>query len=476
MENSKFKKVCNSADVLVLAFGAMIGWGWVISSGNWISDAGVVGAIVGFIIGGIMIYFVGLVYAELTTAMPKCGGEHLFSYKAFGRIGSFICTWSIILSYIGVVCFEACSFPTILQYIFPNFLQVYLYTIAGFDIYASWLLVAIVTSIAITYINIKGVKSAAKMQVFLTVIIAVVGLLLIFSSSVCGDITNVSDQLFIGESTNGILKNILSIAAIAPFFLFGFDVIPQAAEEINVPLKKLGLLLIISIILAVSFYAFIVLAIGLSLNGQEINSSLISNSLVAADAIKTLFNSEIMAKILIIGGMCGILTSWNSFLIGGSRAIFSMAESYMIPYSFAKLHKEYKTPTNAILLIGGLSIIAPFFGRAVLVWIANTSSFACCIAYCLVSISFLILRKKEPKMDRPYKIKHYRIVGSFAVFMSAFMVVMYIIPNTGSTLGIHECIIAIVWIILGIIFFIFSKIKYKYTNILEGNKHESIND
>ena len=70
-----------------------------------------------------------------------------------------------------------------------------------------------------------------------------------------------------------------------------------------------------------------------------------------------------MSKVMIVGGMCGIVTSWNSFIIGGSQAIYSMAESYMIPRCFVKLHDKYKTPVNALYLIGGLSIIAPFFGR-----------------------------------------------------------------------------------------------------------------
>ena len=140
---SEFSKVLNTGDVLVVAFGAMIGWGWVVSSGQWITSGGVLGTVLGFIIGGIMIYFVGLCYAELTTAMPKCGGEHVFSYKAFGSIGAYICTWSIILSYIGVVCYEAVSFPTILQYVFPKIARGYLYSVGGFDIYFTWLLIAI---------------------------------------------------------------------------------------------------------------------------------------------------------------------------------------------------------------------------------------------------------------------------------------------------------------------------------------------
>lgn len=74
----------------------------------------------------------------------------------------------------------------------------------------------------------------------------------------------------------------------------------------------------------------------------------------------TAFGMKIMAKVVIVGGMCGIITSWNSFLIGGSRAMYSMAESYMIPKTFAKLHPKHKTPINALILIGVLTMLAPF--------------------------------------------------------------------------------------------------------------------
>ena len=57
---------------------------------GWIEKGGVVGAALGFAIGGVMIFFVGLTYAELTAAMPQCGGEHVFSHRAMGPVGSFV--------------------------------------------------------------------------------------------------------------------------------------------------------------------------------------------------------------------------------------------------------------------------------------------------------------------------------------------------------------------------------------------------
>lgn len=460
MSNKRFNKVMTATDILVVAFGAMIGWGWVVSSGRWIENAGVLGTILGFVIGGLMIFFVGMTYAELTPAMPKAGGEHVFSYRAFGSTGSFICTWALILSYIGVVCFEAVSLPTIIQYIFPSFSQGLLYTIAGSDVYLTGIILASVVTISIIIINIKGIKAASIFQTILTVIIAVVGVALVVASAINGSPENIKQQMFIGNGYD-LIQSILSVAVVAPFFLFGFDVIPQVAEEINIPLKKIAHILLISIACAVIFYALVVFAVGYSMNNQEISTAMKGTGLVTASAMEKVFNSEVMAKVLIVGGLCGVVTSWNSFLIGGSRAIFSMAESHMIPKCFSNLHPKHKTPTNALLLIGLLSLIAPFFGRTMLVWISDAASFACCTAYCMVSLSFIILRKKEPDLYRPYKVKHYRFVGITATVLSGFMVIMYLIPGSSCSLTIEEWIIVSGWLFIGVLFYIMCKIKYK---------------
>lgn len=467
---SEFSKVLNTGDVLVVAFGAMIGWGWVVSSGQWITSGGVLGTVLGFIIGGIMIYFVGLCYAELTTAMPKCGGEHVFSYKAFGSIGAYICTWSIILSYIGVVCYEAVSFPTILQYVFPKIARGYLYSVGGFDIYFTWLLIAIGMALLILFLNIIGMKKAARFQKILTCVIAAVGIALVAGAAYSGNVNNLQNQLLVGDTNGEIIQNIAKVAIMTPFFLFGFDVIPQAAEEINVPLKKLGKMMILSIIMAVSFYVLVVLAVGYVMNAGQIKTSMSSaTGLVTADAMGVAFNNANMAKVLIIGGLCGIVTSWNSFLIGGSRALYSMSVSYMLPRKFAVLHKKYNTPVNSLLLIGALSVISPFFGRSMLVWIVDAGNFACCFAYCIVSLSFIVLRRKEADMRRPYKVKHYKFVGIVAVIMSGTMSAMYIIPETNCTLVWQEWIIVGGWILLGIIMAYISKKKYgdKFANLIE---------
>lgn len=457
-KEDKFERVLNKKDVFVLAFGAMIGWGWVVLSGEWILKAGTVGAMIAFALGGLMVLFVGLTYAELTAAMPKCGGEHVFSYRALGRNASFICTWAIVLGYISVVAFEAVAFPTVMQYLFPSYMKVHLYSVAGFDIYLTWLLVGVISSILIAAVNYFGVKPAARFQGILTIVIAIIGLSLITGSLFNGEVSNV--QPLFKDGVNGII----AVAVMTPFMYVGFDVIPQAAEEMNIPFKKIGQILILSVVMAVVWYVAIIGGVSLAMSSTQIETS----ELVTADAMANVFfNSPIASKVLIIGGIAGILTSWNSFYVGRSRAIYSMAESGMLPSFLARLHPKYKTPCNAVILVGIISSLAPFLGRKMLVWLSDAGGLTIVVAYLIVSISFLVLRKKEPEMSRPYKVKHGKLVGTIAVIMCVVLAIMYLPGSPAALVWPYEWGILIAWTVLGSVFFVWAKVANKYEKQLE---------
>jgi amino acid transporter len=370
--------------------------------------------------------------------------------RALGTGGSYVCTWAIILAYISVAAFEACAFPTVIQYLFPGFMKGYLYTIAGFDIYATWVIAALVLTVVITVINYIGVKPAAVFNTILTVVIAAVGIALVAGSTVNGN----PDNLFplFDNGSGGLLK----VVVMTPFLFVGFDVIPQAAEEINIPLKKIGGVLLLSIVMAVAFYVLVILGVAMVMSKGDIAAA----SLTTADAMqRAFFNSSAAAKVLIIGGMAGILTSWNSFFVGGSRALYAMAESKMLPKFLSKIHPKYKTPSSAVILIGVFCFIAPFFGRRMLVWLVDAGSFTTVVAYLLVSISFLVLRFTEPDMERPYKVRFGKLVGILATGMGVFMIILYI-PGMPSGLTREELIITGISVVLGAALGIAAKVKY----------------
>ena len=176
MQETKFVRVLTRREVLALAFGAMVGWRWVVLSADWIKSAGTIGAILAFIAGGGIMIVIGLTYAELASALPFAGGEHVYSQRALGSVASFICTWSIILGYVSVVTFEAVALPTVLDSLIPGLDKIYLWNVAGWDVYLTWVLVGVAGSVGMTVLNVRGVRMAAVLQTVVVGLILLVGL------------------------------------------------------------------------------------------------------------------------------------------------------------------------------------------------------------------------------------------------------------------------------------------------------------
>lgn len=445
-----FTRVLGNRDVIALAFGAMIGWGWVVLVGDWVVSAGSMGAILAFAIGGIAVIFIGLTYAELAAAMPLTGGEHVYSYRALGVDASFICTWAIILGYVSVVAFEAVALPTVVEHLIPGYQWGYMWTVAGWDVYFTWAAVGIIGSLVMTWINIRGIQTAAVFQAVVTVLILVGGAFLMIGGVTLGEPAKL-DPLFVDGA-----KGLLAVLIMTPFMFVGFDVIPQAAEEINLPYHQIGKLLILSVAMAVVWYILVILASSLALDAEALEGS----SLATADAATALFGTPWAGKLIVLAGIGGIITSWNAFYIGGSRAIYALAHARMLPPFLGKLHPKYNTPANAILLIGVLSVLAPLFGRKAMVWLVDAGGAGIVVAYGMVAASFLLLRRREPGMPRPFVAPAGNFVGWAAVVLSAGMFLLYLPPSPAALVWPEEWAIAGGWAMAGAALYLWAKSRY----------------
>ncbi|HWI47503.1 MAG TPA: APC family permease, partial [Rummeliibacillus sp.] len=254
---------------------------------------------------------------------------------------------------------------------------------------------------------------------------------------------------------------IMVVLIMTPFMFVGFDVIPQTAEEINLPRKRIGQLLVISVLLAIIWYVGIIFGVSYMLTPAEIAKS----SLVTADAMAKAFgDSKIMGNVLVLGGIGGILTSWLGFYVGGSRAIFALAKAGMLPKSLGELHPKYKTPHKAILLIAVLTTLAPLFGRPALVWLVDAGGMALVVAWVLVAIAFIALRKKEPNLKRPFKVPGGTLVGWVAIILSVGVLALYMPGMPSALVWPYEWVIIIAWTAFGAILYKYSMKKYGAEN------------
>lgn len=440
---ASFAKTLARREVLTLSFGAMIGWSWVLLTGEWLMRAGSLGTTIAFVIGGIAVILISLTYAELAAAMPKAGGEHVYTHRALGYGASFVASWAIVMAYINVCVFESAALPTALAYVFPDLAQGYLWTIAGADVHITMIAVGVIAAIIMTGINFVGIAFAAFVQTLMTFLIILVGLSFI-SGAALFEFSGTSAPLF----TKGAV-GILGVLVMVPALMVGFDVIPQSAEEIDLPPALIGKLLVFSVSLAAAWYIAISLAVGSSLNTDEIANS----GAATADAMANVWDSQMMGNLMILAGVGGILTSWNAFIIGGSRVLYALAETGMIPKVFARVHPKYKTPYVAILFIGLLSCISPFFGRTILVWLVDAGSFMVVIAYGMVAFAFLKLRYSEPEMPRPFRVAQGKFVGVLALILSVGLGCLYLPGSPAALIWPYEWLMVLGGAVLGAAFY-----------------------
>lgn len=453
--NQTLEKSFKSRDVLAMAFGTMIGWGWIMLSGQWAASAGMAGAISAYIVGAVLCIFVGLVYAELTPAIPFTGGSVVFSYKAMGYWPAVFAGLATAFAYLGVAAWEGPAFTTALNYIVPIPELGRLWTIQGSDVYVSVALISVIASVIITIVNYRGAKQAAVFQTIATVGLVAVGILFLSGGVAFGDM-EYTKPLF--TSFNGFTVVLLMV----PAMFVGFDVIPQSASEMDVPLKKIPRILIISICMAAAWYMLMIFATCISAPGSVRTGGVIP----VADAMAFAFGNPIWGKVCIIGAMCGILTSWNGFLYGGARVLFSLANAKMLPGFLAKVHPKYHTPSNAVLFCGGLSTFSCLLGAGALTWFVNASSFGVVIIYLMVSLSFIVLRVRQPEMHRPYKVKYAKFVGTMSVGVALFFAYLYL-PMGPSPLVAIEWALVCGWFALGLILAVYAKAKNSHVTELE---------
>ena len=445
-QQSSFIRVLGRKDVIALSFGAMIGWSWVVLTGTWISSAGTLGAIFAFLAGGAAIAIVGLTYAELASALPYAGGEHVYSQRALGNTASFICTWAIILGYVSVISFEAVALPTVVNSLVPVLDHGYLWTVAGWDVYLAWVLMGIAGAIVMTTLNVLGVKMVAIVQTIVVMLILLVGLAFISGSAITGDISNLQ-PLF----TDGI-SGFTVVLVMVPFMFVGFDIIPQAAEEIDLPRRDIGSALILSVVLAVAWYGLIIFGVGLVMDAEALSKA----DMVTAEANARIYG-EVGGAVLLLTGLAGILTTWNALIVGASRAIYAMANAGMLPAFLGEIHPRYHTPVNAIILIGLLSVISPFFGRPALVWLVNAGGLGIVVAYLLVACSFVALRKNEPNLPRPFEAPLGRLTGYAAIVLSVGLIVLYLPGSPSALQWPWEWSIILFWVLLGALLYMLEK-------------------
>jgi amino acid transporter len=195
--------------------------------------------------------------------------------------------------------------------------------------------------------------------------------------------------------------------------------------------------------------------VGTTLSTSELEAS----PLAPADAMQKIYAGAWAKNLLILAGLAGIITSWNSFFVGTTRAIYAMGYSGMLPKAFAILHPKFKSPVTAIVFVSLTSIIATLFGKEAMSWLVNAGGLGIVISWTLVALSFYQLRRKEPLMPRPFKVIFGKWVGILAFLSSLGLFYLYL-PGNPSALNGIEWTIVTAWLLIGLLLYFLASLVY----------------
>ena len=398
--------------VLSLLDATMINVGGIIGSGIFMVPATVAfftGSTSLFflvwILGGIVSLFGALSVAELGAAMPQAGGQYVYLNEAYGPIWGYLYGWSAVavintasIAAVGV------AFSEYLGFFFP---------ISDASIKG----IAVGTIVLLTIINIVDVKSGARFQNLFTLskLGAIFGIILLGLVMEGGTNQNLSpifsDKPFIG------LIGPLGLAMVSVLWTFdGWIFITYVAGEVKNPGRNIPLSLIFCMLIVVSVYLLLNYVLLFILGFTGMNGS----ELVVSDAASVFLGNKGAAVVTIII-LISLIGANNGFVLSSARINYAMARDKLFFNQAAQIHSRFKSPANALIIQCVWACLLTFTGtfNQLITYIIFTSW----IFYGMSAGAVIILRKKKPDMDRPYKTPAYPWIPIIFIFFAIFLTI-----------------------------------------------------
>ncbi|MBS4534250.1 amino acid permease [Clostridium sp. D2Q-14] len=417
----KLDRTLGLYSALTISIGTMIGSAIFVLAGTSFEVAGP-SASLSIFLSGMAAIFTAFSFAELVTFIPTAGGGYAYVRDATDNgILGFICGWGFWLGYAMSCGLFALGFGTFLNYFFPFIPQM-----VGAYLLIFYVLVT----------NIKGVKGSSKMQNVITT-----GLIILLISYIIYGIffMDMSNQRpFFTEGMAGTLK--------AMGFLYmtyiGYGLITTASEEVIDPEKNIPRAIIISVIVVIiiktsTFFVGAGIKNWKTLVPGVTSTPMIDTAIVIA--------GQIGGYLFALAGILATLSSINTAVLASSRTSYALARDKRFPAIFKSINRRTKTPIFSIIGTGIIIITATTLRD--LEHISTITSIFSLTGYTLVNVALMIFRKKQPNVERKFKVPFYPITPILGIIVNMFMIFQLIITD------LFALAVAVVIIGLGLVYF-----------------------
>jgi ethanolamine permease len=347
-------------------------------------------------------------YSELASAIPKAGGGFDYANRALGKNWGFVAGMAQNIEFIFAPPAIAYAIGAYFNLFFPGI------PIIG---------IAIFSYIVFTALNIYGVKAAAMFELVITIL--AVGELLLFAGVTLPhfELKNLQQNAL----PNG-WQGIFAAIPFAIWFFLAIEGVANVAEEAIRPQRTI-LLGFGSAILTLVILCILTFTSSVGVAGWEAvvykSDGTTSDSPLPLALGQIVGNNNLLYHLLITVGLFGLVASFHGIILAAGRSSFEFGRVRYAPAFLGKIHTRFKTPSNALLINMFIGIIALLTGKTA--EIITISVFGALTLYIISMIALLQLRKKEPNLERPFKVPMYPAFPVIALVIAVISLVAMMI-------------------------------------------------
>src|SRR5262249_15297554 len=380
------RRALGTREYFTLAFGTMVGVGWMVVIDDWLARGGAIGTMGGFLIGGLALIPIGYVYGRLTERLPDAGSEIAYTAAVFPEAVSFGTGWMMTLAYLIVCPYEAVAIGRVGSYVFPQLNSIELYRIGGLPVYLPHLLTGLALTAVIVLVNYRGVHISARFQNWTTF-----GLLTIFAVFATlglfkGDSANWQPLFADNQGGVGAMVSTILVLQIVPYFMTGFEAAPKCSEEASVDFQSRHFLRVIFMALGagIFFYVTIIAVVTLIQPWQ----SLTKERFATAVAFERAFGSRALVQLIMFAVLLSLVKIFNGNFLTSTRLLFAMGRRNLLDSRLAQIDERFRTPKIAVAFAAVFTVIASFLGQAVLIPISEVGSLAAAVGWLATCLAF----------------------------------------------------------------------------------------
>lgn len=422
-------RVLGPFDAVMIVVGSIIGSGIFLKVSNIDAKVPSFGAIMAvWLLGGIATLSGSLSLAELAAMLPHAGGPYVYLREAYGRITAFLWGWAefciIRTGSLGsLACGTVIYFNKFLESLEANGV------IPQSDLvpltHSAQAAVTIAAVLSLTWVNVIGTRWAARTQNITTIIKVSFLLVLMLGPLVFGHWNVANLKPLAPSDFSPDFFKAFGLAMVAVFWPYdGWINIGPVAEEVRNPQRNVPLGLGLGVLVVTFVYVGANVGYHLCLPLAETRES----KTIAADVFETFFGrwGVLLASAGVMISMFGAL---NSNLLAGPRIYFAMARDGLFPRAIGRIHGRYRTPTNAVLAQAAWSLLQ--IGVAFAISANPKGAFDVLtdfvvlggtVFYALVVGAVIVLRRRMPLAERPYKTALYPLTPILYLLTALFVV------------------------------------------------------